>query len=60
MKGISVIDVSGKIIQRIVNINGSSHLTINCDGFAGGVYIIKITTASHVYEQKIIQTISAN
>jgi hypothetical protein len=55
MKEISVIDVSGKIIQRIVNSNGSSAVTINSESFAGGVYIIKITTTAHVYEQKLFK-----
>jgi hypothetical protein len=55
MKEISVIDVSGKTIQRIVNSNGSSAVTVNSESFAGGVYIIKITTAAHLYEQKLFK-----
>ncbi|HLY70168.1 MAG TPA: T9SS type A sorting domain-containing protein, partial [Puia sp.] len=53
MKEISVIDVSGKIIQRIINKNGSSAITVDSENLAGGIYIIMITTAEHVYQQKL-------
>lgn len=55
MKEISVIDVSGKTIQHVINSNGSSAITITSESFAAGVYIIKITTASHVYQQKLFK-----
>ncbi|HLX92568.1 MAG TPA: T9SS type A sorting domain-containing protein, partial [Puia sp.] len=55
IKEITVIDASGKTIEHIVNTNGSPTVIIGCDNFAGGVYIIRITTEANVYEQKLIK-----
>jgi hypothetical protein len=55
MNEISIIDVSGKIIQRIVNTSGLSAITISSDNLAAGIYIIQIRTSSHVYQQKLFK-----
>jgi hypothetical protein len=54
MKGISIIDVSGKIIRQVVN-NGSSAIRISSVNLAAGIYIIKVTTATKVYQQKLFK-----
>jgi hypothetical protein len=55
IKGISVIDVAGRIVQRIINTNGSSVITVNSDGLAAGVYIIEMETATAIYKQKLVK-----
>jgi hypothetical protein len=55
IKDIRVIDVSGKIISHILNPNNAMTITINAEKLAGGVYIIQISTASAMYQQKLFK-----
>ena len=55
MKEIDVTDVSGRIVQRILNNSGSLVISVNAESFAGGIYIIRITTSSQVYELKLFK-----
>jgi len=54
MKEISVIDVSGKVIDHIIN-NGSSIINIYSGSLASGIYIVQIKTSSTVYQQKLVK-----
>ncbi len=55
IKEISIVDVSGNTIRHIANNNGSSVIGVAAANLAAGVYIIKITTVSNVYEQKLFK-----
>jgi len=55
IKDVSIYDATGKNIQRIINNNGLTVINVSSAGMAAGVYIIKITTASQVYEQKLFK-----
>jgi F5/8 type C domain-containing protein/type IX secretion system substrate protein/fibronectin type III domain protein len=55
IRELAIIDASGRLVQRIENSNGSSTMTINSEGLAGGLYIIQIVTTSQVYQLKLIK-----
>src|SRR5579862_3622867 len=55
IKEITLIDASGKTIEHVENTNGSAQILVNCENLAGGIYIVRITTDSHVYEQKLFK-----
>ncbi len=51
---ISLFDVSGKILQHIIN-NASSSIYVPTAGLAAGIYIVTIKTNSEVYQQKLLK-----
>jgi hypothetical protein len=55
IKDISIFDATGKLVQRIINNNGLSVIQVNSSAMAAGVYVIKITTTSLVFEQKLFK-----
>jgi hypothetical protein len=55
VKEITLLDASGKIIQFVVNENASSSVTIASGHLAAGIYIVKIKTATQVYQQKLFK-----
>jgi hypothetical protein len=55
LKEVSIMDVSGRVIQRILNNNGSSLITVDAANLASGIYIVRITTDSQVYQQKLFK-----
>ena len=54
IKEISIVDVSGKVIEHIIN-NGSSDITISSANLISAVYIVRIITTSKVYQQKLFK-----
>jgi len=55
VKEITLLDASGKIIKHVVNENASSSVTIASGHLAAGIYIVKIKTATQVYQQKLFK-----
>ncbi len=55
IKDVSIFDAAGKLVMRILNNNGLSSIRINSAVMAAGIYVVKITTASQVYEQKLFK-----
>ncbi|MGC4037047.1 MAG: discoidin domain-containing protein [Chitinophagaceae bacterium] len=55
IKDVSIFDAAGKNVERILNNNGQSVIRINTAQLAAGVYMIKITTASQTFEQKLFK-----
>lgn len=55
IKEITLFDASGKTIQHLVNENSSSAITIASGNLAAGIYIVKIKTATQVYQQKLFR-----
>jgi F5/8 type C domain/Secretion system C-terminal sorting domain/Fibronectin type III domain len=55
IKEVRVMDVSGKVIRHFLNPNNAMTITINAEKLAGGVYIIQISTASAMYQQKLFK-----
>ncbi|MBS1947329.1 MAG: discoidin domain-containing protein [Bacteroidetes bacterium] len=55
VKEITVLDASGKIIIQKENENNMSGITVAINAISSGVYIVKIKTATKVYEEKLIK-----
>ncbi|HLY71488.1 MAG TPA: T9SS type A sorting domain-containing protein, partial [Puia sp.] len=55
IKELDIIDALGRIVQRIENSNGASAMTIEAEGLAAGLYVIRIVTSSQVYRLKLIK-----
>jgi hypothetical protein len=57
IKNIEITDITGKTIQSFSNfqISEFSNLEIDLSGFESGIYLIKISTDTNIYTQKIIK-----
>lgn len=55
IKNVELFNVSGKLLQRISNDAGNSNITVITANLASGVYVVKIRTASKIYQEKIIK-----
>ncbi|PWT75284.1 MAG: hypothetical protein C5B59_09280 [Bacteroidetes bacterium] len=52
---ITLFDVSGKELNHIMNPSGVSNITINTGGLSSGIYIVRMKTATKVYQQKLLK-----
>jgi len=55
IKDITIYDATGKLVQRIINNDGLPVIRINSSGMAAGVYVVKITTNTLVFQQKLFK-----
>jgi hypothetical protein len=55
IKAVSVYDVTGKVVKKVSNSSGASVLTVYCNDFAPGVYLIQISTTTQNYIRKLIR-----
>ncbi len=55
VESVGLYDLLGKEIKVLKNNNGDVQLKLTLGGLAPGVYILKITTPSKVYQQKIMK-----
>ncbi|MHA4810106.1 discoidin domain-containing protein [Flavitalea flava] len=55
VKEVSVFDVSGRNVLRMLNGSGTSSVVVSCDKLTAGIYIVQIKTATQVYVQKLLK-----
>jgi hypothetical protein len=54
VKDITVLDLSGKILHHIEN-TSAGNVIVSSANLAAGIYIIKISTATQVFMQKLLR-----
>jgi hypothetical protein len=55
IQSVSVYTPQGKLIKQVENSEGASSLKISLDRQAAGVYVVRISTVTQVYYQKVLK-----
>jgi Secretion system C-terminal sorting domain len=52
---VNLYDVTGKLLQQVQTASGQASVKLNTTDLLNGVYILRVTTTTGVYRQKLLK-----